>query len=131
MCGNPSESLFLFGNLVSKHALRLRPSATEMSARVGRIAWRSVGGRRHSFEFSQQLMKNINMELIPGNKLPIITEDKSFHFRISLHSDLIQAFVSYMSLFKRFCRVVKNKKVFINIKRDENEVVFELGKNEM
>lgn len=56
-----------------------------------------------------------------------IIEDKSFHFRIPLHSDLTQSFIGYMSLFKRYCKVVKNRKVYFGISQEDKEVVIELG----
>lgn len=54
-------------------------------------------------------------------------ESKSFHFRIELHSDLIQSFIGYMSLFKRYCRITKNRKVYFDINQDDREIVIELG----
>lgn len=67
------------------------------------------------------------MEIRKISKDFTIIEDKSFHFRIPLHSDLAHPFVGYMSLFKRYCITVKNRKVFFGIKQEESEVIIELG----
>lgn len=60
----------------------------------------------------------------------VIREEKSFHFRLELHSDLTQSFIGYMSLFKRYCKIVKNRKVYFGISQEGKDIVVELGISE-
>ncbi len=60
----------------------------------------------------------------------VLQEDKTFHFRYKIHRDLIQAFLGYMTLFKRYCLIVKNRKIYFDINQEEEELIFELGISE-